>query len=233
MSLAHHGVLFLDEMLEFSRHVLEVLRQPLEEGRVDDRARGADGGLPRALHARRRDEPVSVRLLGDPSRECRCTPQQIARYRERLSGPLRDRLDLTVDVPALPLDVLTDGDARGESSAAVRERVVAARDPSGASGTPRDGIRTNAELTAVADGARTARSIATALRLLRRRGAEDCRSARAATIASARSRARSPTSPARIGSRPSTSPKRCSFDTWKAPDACTGHCLDDVIFERS
>ena len=62
VSLAHHGVLFLDEMLEFSRHVLEVLRQPLEEGRVTDRARRADGGLSRPLHAGRRDEPVSLRL---------------------------------------------------------------------------------------------------------------------------------------------------------------------------
>ena len=72
--------------------------------------------------------PCPCGFAGDPSRECRCTPQQMARYRDRLSGPLRDRLDLTVEVPALPLDVLDAGDARGESSAEVRARVVAARE---------------------------------------------------------------------------------------------------------
>src|SRR5262245_35676833 len=83
--------------------------------------------------------------LGDNVRICRGTPPQIARYRDRLSGPLRDRLDMTVDVPALPLDALQDAPA-GESSAAVRARVVAARDRQARryAGTP---IRTNAELT--------------------------------------------------------------------------------------
>jgi magnesium chelatase family protein len=84
-------------------------------------------------------------FLGDPVRECRCTPQQIARYRHRLSGPLRDRLDLTVEVSGLPADLLT-ATTNGESSARVRARVIAARERqrdrySG------DGIRTNAELT--------------------------------------------------------------------------------------
>jgi magnesium chelatase family protein len=89
--------------------------------------------------------PCPCGYLGDAWRECRCTPQQVARYRDRLSGPLRDRLDLLVDVPALPPDILTT-ESRGEPSAAVRERVVAART------RQRDryqttGIRTNAELT--------------------------------------------------------------------------------------
>ena len=127
VSLAHHGVLFLDEMPEFSRHVLEVLRQPLEEGASRSRARRARTSS-RALHAGRRDEPVSVRLLGDASGECRCTPQQIERYRGRLSGPLRDRMDLTVEVPALPPDVLALGVAGRELGRSVRARVVAARE---------------------------------------------------------------------------------------------------------
>jgi magnesium chelatase family protein len=89
--------------------------------------------------------PCPCGYLGDTCRECRCTPQAVARYRDRLSGPLRDRLDLLVDVPALPPDLLT-ADARGEPSSAVRARVVAARQRQReryASG----GIRTNAELT--------------------------------------------------------------------------------------
>jgi magnesium chelatase family protein len=78
-------------------------------------------------------------------RECRCTPQQVARYREKLSGPLRDRLDLSVEVPALPPDAMT-GDANGESSAAVRARVIAAREVQRLR-YEGDGIRTNADLT--------------------------------------------------------------------------------------
>ena len=102
ISLAHHGVLFLDEMAEFSRRVLEVLRQPLEEGVRADRAGGADGRLPRPLHADWRDEPVPVRLsrrsgrAPAAARRCRST-----RYASRLSGPLRDRMDLTVGVGAV------------------------------------------------------------------------------------------------------------------------------------
>src|SRR4051812_10116679 len=126
VSLAHHGVLFLDEMLEFSRHVLEVLRQPLEEGCVAIARAARTVVFPARFMLVGAMNPCPCGFDGDPSRECRCTPLQMARYRDRLSGPLRDRLDLTVDVPALPLDIL-HADARGESSAAVRERVVAAR----------------------------------------------------------------------------------------------------------
>jgi magnesium chelatase family protein len=89
--------------------------------------------------------PCPCGFAGDTRRECRCTPQQLARYRDRLSGPLRDRLDLTVEVPALPLEALSGGGA-GEPSAAVRGRVVAARVRQGARHAG-DGIATNAEFT--------------------------------------------------------------------------------------
>ncbi len=145
VSLAHHGVLFLDEMLEFSRHVLEVLRQPLEEGRVAVARSARTAVFPARFMLVGAMNPCPCGFAGDPSRECRCAPPAMARYRDRLSGPLRDRLDLTVDVPALPIDALSD-EAGGESSADVRARVVAAR----ARQTSRHagaGILTNAELT--------------------------------------------------------------------------------------
>ena len=112
VSLAHHGVLFLDEMLEFSRHVLEVLRQPLEEGRVTIARAARTAVFPARFMLVGAMNPCPCGFAGDPTRECRCTPQQVARYRGRLSGPLRDRLDLTVEVPALPLDALDSAGAR-------------------------------------------------------------------------------------------------------------------------
>src|SRR5437660_11871055 len=114
VSLAHHGVLFLDEMPEFSRHVLEVLRQPLEEGRVAVARAARTVVFPARFMLVGAMNPCPCGFAGDPSRECRCAPPQMARYRERLSGPLRDRLDLTVEVPALPLDTLS-AEAGGES----------------------------------------------------------------------------------------------------------------------
>jgi magnesium chelatase family protein len=164
VSLAHHGVLFLDEMLEFSRHVLEVLRQPLEEGRVTIARAARTALFPARFMLVGAMNPCPCGFDGDPSRECRCTPQQVAHYRGRLSGPLRDRLDLTVDVPALPLEALS-ADEGGESSAAVRARVIAAR----ARQTARqggEGIATNAELTAGLMAKHCATSRA-ALRVLR------------------------------------------------------------------
>jgi magnesium chelatase family protein len=145
VSLAHHGVLFLDEMLEFNRHVLEVLRQPLEERSVTIARAARTAVFPARFMLVGAMNPCPCGYYGDTLRECRCTPQAIARYRDRLSGPLRDRLDLLVDVPGLPPDLLT-ADTRGEPSAVVRERVTAAR------ARQRDrylssGIRTNAELT--------------------------------------------------------------------------------------
>jgi magnesium chelatase family protein len=145
VSLAHHGVLFLDEMLEFSRHVLEVLRQPLEEGSVTVARAARTVVFPARFMLIAAMNPCPCGFLDDAIRICRCTPVQIARYRDRLSGPLRDRLDMTVDVPALPPDALQDT-ASGESSAAVRARVVAARERQRLryGGTT---VRTNAELT--------------------------------------------------------------------------------------
>ena len=145
VSLAHHGVLFLDEMLEFSRHVLEVLRQPLEDGAVTVARAARTAVFPARFMLVGAMNPCMCGFLGDPIRECRCTPQQIARYRDKLSGPLRDRMDLTVEVPALPVSALA-GTAPGESSTTVRARVVTARDRQ-RERYAADGARTNAELT--------------------------------------------------------------------------------------
>jgi magnesium chelatase family protein len=145
VSLAHHGVLFLDEMLEFSRNVLEVLRQPLEEGFVTIARAARSAVFPARFVLVGAMNPCPCGFAGDALRACRCTPVQVATYRARLSGPLRDRLDLTVEVPALPPSALGASPA-GEASAAVRARVVVARERQreryGAAG-----IRTNAELT--------------------------------------------------------------------------------------
>jgi magnesium chelatase family protein len=127
VSLSHHGVLFLDEMLEFSRHVLEVLRQPLEDGWVTIARAARTAVFPARFVLVAAMNPCPCGYAGDTVRECRCTPQQIAGYRSKLSGPLRDRLDLTVEVPALPPDAIGTASA-GEPSADVRARVVAARE---------------------------------------------------------------------------------------------------------
>jgi magnesium chelatase family protein len=126
ISLAHHGVLFLDEMPEFSRHVLEVLRQPLEEGCVRIARAARTAMFPARFMLVGAMNPCPCGYLGDPSRACRCVPPQIARYASRLSGPLRDRLDLTVPVAAVPPRELQDAQP-GESSAEIRARVIAAR----------------------------------------------------------------------------------------------------------
>jgi magnesium chelatase family protein len=145
VSLAHHGVLFLDEMLEFSRHVLEVLRQPLEEGRVAVARALRTTVFPARFMLVAAMNPCPCGFFGDLQRECRCTPPQVARYRDRLSGPLRDRLDLFVDVPALPVSALTTSEP-GEASTDIRARVVAARLRQ-RDRYSSDGLRTNTELT--------------------------------------------------------------------------------------
>jgi magnesium chelatase family protein len=126
ISLAHHGVLFLDEMPEFSRHALEVLRQPLEEGVVRIARAARTATFPAGFMLVGAMNPCPCGYAGTDVRPCRCTPQQVDRYTARLSGPLRDRIDLAVSVAALPPRDLA-GDAGGEASSPVRERVVAAR----------------------------------------------------------------------------------------------------------
>lgn len=127
ISLAHHGVLFLDEMPEFSRRALEVLRQPIEEGcaRIARAARTVTFPARFVLVAAM--NPCPCGYFGDERRTCRCTPPQVQRYRGRLSGPLRDRLDLTVDVVAVPWQDLARP-VESEPSSAVRPRVVRARE---------------------------------------------------------------------------------------------------------
>jgi magnesium chelatase family protein len=127
ISLAHNGVLFLDEMPEFGRHVIEVLRQPLEEGCVRIARAVRAVTFPARFMLVAAMNPCPCGYAGDEARRCRCTPVQIARYASRLSGPLRDRLDLCVAVQALPAQELEQS-AGGEPSAAIRDRVVAARD---------------------------------------------------------------------------------------------------------
>jgi magnesium chelatase family protein len=127
ISLAHHGVLFLDEMPEFSRHVLDVLRQPLEEGRIAVARAARTVSFPARFVLVAAMNPCPCGYRGDPQRACRCTPQQVAKYRGRISGPLLDRIDLIVDVQPVAIADLTAAPG-GEPSAAMRARVIAARD---------------------------------------------------------------------------------------------------------
>jgi magnesium chelatase family protein len=126
ISLAHNGVLFLDEMPEFDRRVLEVLRQPLEDGRVTIARAARTAAFPAHFVLVAAMNPCPCGFLGDERRGCRCTPVHVAKYRGRISGPLRDRIDLIVEVPAVPVQAITDGDP-GETTAVVRARVCAAR----------------------------------------------------------------------------------------------------------
>lgn len=127
VSLAHNGVLFLDELAEFQRDALEALRQPLEDGVTTiARAWGSMTFPARAMLVAAMN-PCPCGFLGDMTDRCRCAPEQIRRYRSRISGPLLDRIDLQVDVPAVAYADLRS-QARGESSVAIRERVQRARD---------------------------------------------------------------------------------------------------------
>lgn len=128
ISLAHNGVLFLDELPEFDRRVLEVLREPLESGRVTISRAARQAEFPARFQLVAAMNPCPCGFLGDPSGRCHCTAEQIQRYRNRLSGPLLDRIDLHVEVPRLAHRVVALGESDvPERSASVRKRVVAAR----------------------------------------------------------------------------------------------------------
>ncbi len=128
ISLAHLGVLFLDELPEFDRRVLEVLREPLESGRIHISRAARQAQFPARFQLVAAMNPCPCGYLGDESGRCRCSPDQVARYRGRISGPLLDRIDMQVEVPRLPPERLSaEPGAGGEPSAAVRARVETAR----------------------------------------------------------------------------------------------------------
>ena len=128
VSLAHNGVVFLDELPEFNRSALEVLRQPLEEGLVHIRRAAYSITFPSRFMLVVAMNPCPCGCRTDPRRQCRCSVGEIQRYMGRLSGPLLDRIDIHVDVPALSFDEMTDNRPAGSTSAEVRAQVQAARD---------------------------------------------------------------------------------------------------------
>ncbi len=127
ISLAHRGVLFLDELPEFGTRTLEGLRQPMEDGKISIARSTGTLTFPTRFVLIAAMNPCPCGYWGDPVRECTCSPATVTRYQKRISGPLLDRIDIHVEVPRVDYDKLTD-DRRGELSAAIRERVERARE---------------------------------------------------------------------------------------------------------
>ena len=127
ISLAHRGVLFLDELPEFQRNVLEVLREPLESGHIMISRANHQTTFPAHFQLVAAMNPCPCGYHGDLQRSCRCTPDQIRRYRDKISGPLLDRIDLQVNVTRIPAHLLHQQNQAGETSAVIRERVIKAR----------------------------------------------------------------------------------------------------------
>jgi magnesium chelatase family protein len=148
VSLAQGGVLFLDELPEFRRHVLEVLRQPLEDGTVCLSRAAISLTYPARFMLAAAMNPCPCGWRGDPARECHCSPLLIARYLGRISGPLLDRIDIHLAVPAVAWQDLTAREQVEETSAAVRARVEAAREIQRGRFRRREGVRANAHMTA-------------------------------------------------------------------------------------
>jgi magnesium chelatase family protein len=126
ITLAHHGVLFLDELPEFPRSALEALREPLETGRITISRAARQADFPARFQLLAAMNPCPCGHLGSPRQACRCTPDAVARYQGRISGPLLDRIDLQVEVPDVGIDALSAA-PDGEPSAVIASRVAAAR----------------------------------------------------------------------------------------------------------
>ncbi|MBN2645574.1 MAG: YifB family Mg chelatase-like AAA ATPase [Desulfuromonadaceae bacterium] len=146
VSLAHNGVLFLDELPEFKKNVLEMLRQPLEDGQVTISRAAQTLNFPAGFMLVAAMNPCPCAYLGDPVHPCNCTPQMLQRYRNRLSGPLLDRIDLHVEVPRISYQQFSVG-AAPESSSSIRQRVTAARDCQ-RQRLERFGLHTNSQMQA-------------------------------------------------------------------------------------
>ncbi|WP_418667955.1 YifB family Mg chelatase-like AAA ATPase [Allofournierella sp.] len=147
VSLAHNGVLFLDELPEFHRDALEVLRQPVEDGAVTVSRASGTVTYPSRFMLVAAMNPCKCGYFGHPTRPCTCTPSAVERYRQRISGPLLDRIDLHVEVPPVAYGELS-GPAAGEPSAAIRARVLAAREVQRAR-YKAAGVHCNAQLPSV------------------------------------------------------------------------------------
>ena len=124
--MAYNGVLFLDELPEFERNVLEILRQPLEDQKVTISRAAMSLTFPASMMLVGSLNPCNCGYHGDPTRECRCTPPQIQRYISKISGPLLDRIDIHINVPAVKVSELSAQES-GDGSAEIRQRVVKAR----------------------------------------------------------------------------------------------------------
>jgi len=124
VSLAHHGVLFLDELPEFDRKVLEVLREPIESGRISISRANHQTEFPARFQLIAAMNPCPCGYLGDISHRCQCSPVQITRYRNKISGPLLDRIDMHIEVPRISSEMLRKGSTRGEENSTTIARRV-------------------------------------------------------------------------------------------------------------
>lgn len=128
ISLANNGIMFLDELPEFDRRVLEVLREPLESGRITISRAARQAEFPSRFQLVAAMNPCPCGYLGHSNGRCHCSPDQVQRYRNRISGPLLDRIDMHIEVPSVPIHVMQDDSSgREEDSRTVQQRVIRAR----------------------------------------------------------------------------------------------------------
>ena len=126
--MSHHGILFLDELPEFDRRVLEALREPLENGLITISRAGRQAEFPARFQLVAAMNPCPCGYHGHPRKPCRCTAEQIDRYRNRISGPVMDRIDIQIEVPALPSQDFTSAKGSSISSGELKSQVIAARE---------------------------------------------------------------------------------------------------------